>query len=263
MKKDNALIVSFPIMIRDLLPAAFQGCALLLNPGLHEQTENHFLPRDLPLDPAGAKAFLSQSIQFGEQFKKPSDMAYFGAQKINDFYSDTSLALRWQISTYGAKDTGQEVDEDLFRAQHMLILEYVFQERMVELNSINTSLGSAWKEFDSALGIEGEDREFADLDRNSIPVTSSVTNWKKLIWAFALLLPEEACLLVFDRHTAGELEDAGVVWEKSAPGGCLEMLPSEADVFFGTLKTGQKQAYLDRIKHDVNLIMVQNSKGEK
>lgn len=263
MKKDNALIVYFPIMIRDLLPAAFQGCAHLLNPGLHGQAENRILPPGLPLDPAEAKAFLVQSIQFGEQFKNPSDMAYFGAEKINDFYSDTSLALRWQISTYGSKDSGQGVDEERLRAQQMLILEYVFQERMVELHSINTSLGSVWKEFDSALGIENEDREFADLDRNSIPVTNSVTNWKKLVWAFTLLLPEEASLLIFDRHVAGELEEAGVVWEESASEECLEMLPPGAEAFSGTLRAGQKQAYLDMIKHDVNLIMVQNFKGVK
>ncbi|MFP4236963.1 MAG: hypothetical protein ACLFRQ_05470 [Desulfonatronovibrio sp.] len=263
MKKDNALIVSFPIMIRDLLPKVFQDCVCLLNPGLHEQTENHFLPQGLPLDLTGAKAFLSQSLQFGEQFKKPSDMAYFGTEKINDFYSDTSMALGWQISTYGSRDTGQDVDEDRLRAQQMLILEYVFQERMAELNSINASLGSAWKDFDSSLGIEGEDREFADLDRNSISVTASVTNWKKLIWAFTCVLPGDACLFIFDQQTAGELEECGVVWEKSVVDSCLERLLPEAMVYSGILRKGQKQAYLERIKHDVNLIMVQNFKGEK
>ncbi len=262
MNKDNTVIIHFPIMLMDLLPESFRPLALFLNPGLYEQTENSFNPGKLILDPAGAKNFLSQSIQFGEQFRKPADMAYLGALKTNDFYSDTSLSLRWQISTYGQDNHEQEVANDYLKAQQLLILECIYEERMAELDSISLNLGTVWEELDSTLGIDREDGQFTTLDRESNFTMNTSANWKKLLWAFALFLPQASYLLLRDHQIADELEEAGVVWKESSPEQYWNEFPFEGKILKGTLKKGPKKTYLGSVKQDVNFLFVKILKEE-
>jgi len=262
VNKDNVLIIHFPIMLDDLLPESFRPLALFLNPGLHDQTEKSFCPDNLVLDQAKAKTFLTQSIQFGEQFRKPADMAYLGALRSNDFYSDTSLSLGWQISTYGQDNSEIDARGEYLKAQQLLILEYIFEERTAELGPISTSLGSAWMELDSTLGIERGDEEFIALDRDYDFSVNTSANWKKLLCAFALFLPEDSFLLIHDRQIAEELEEAGVVWKKSGSEKYWSKFPFEGEILKGTLKSGQKKTYLGRIKQDLDFLLVNILKEE-
>lgn len=242
-------------MLDELLPESLRPAARFLNPGLYEHNENRFTPDNLILDPAGVKTFLSQSIQFGEQFRKPSDMAYLGAGKAEDFYTDTSMSLRWQISTYGQSNNEQDAQRDYLKAQQLLILEYAYEERLAELNSLNASLGPAWKELDSSMGIEREDEEFMALDRESFIAMETSANWKKLLWAFSLFLPRDAYLLINKRRIADELEEAGVVWETTVPENYWKSFPFKDDILKGTLWSGRKKTYLGRIDRDVNFLV--------
>jgi len=262
VNKNNDLIIHFPIMLEALVPEYLRPLARLLNPGLHEQSENRFSPDNLVLDSAGVKSFLSQSVQFGEQFKKPSDMAYLGASGIDDFYSDTSLSLRWQITTYDQKKKEHDPGSDYLKAQQLLILEYVFEEKMAELNSISTDIGSTWKELDSSLGIDRDDEEIIALDRDSDFSISASINWKRLLWAFSLFLPQNAFLLLYDRQIADELEETGVVWVKSDPAEYWDNFPLPGDLYKGTLQAGQIKGYLGRIKKDVRFLKITSLKEE-
>ncbi|MFN2268617.1 MAG: hypothetical protein ABR542_04790, partial [Desulfonatronovibrio sp.] len=165
MTENNFLLVHFPLLYKDLVPESIQPLALFLNPGLYEPSPGTFSPQSLVLSTRDAQSFLSQCVQFGDQFKKPSDMAYLGVKKADDFYSDTSLSLRWQISTYGQQNEQSDKNHDYIRAQQLLLLEYVLEERIFELNKMNASLSSTWKDFDSSLGIDREDETFSVLDR--------------------------------------------------------------------------------------------------
>ncbi len=259
MYKDNLLIVHFPAMVSNLIPEPAGSLARFLNPGLYNKTnEKCFHPENLVLDTAEAKSFLSQSIQFGEQFRKPSDMAYFGVQKVNDFYSDTSLSLGWQISTYGQEESASEVDSERLKAQQLLILEYVFEEKMAELESMNRSLGHAWDAFDSSLGIEREDEDFAVVDRGPVFTMDTSANWKKLLWAFELFLPSNACLLLHGHNIGRELEDAGAVWEKTSPDHFWDKYPPGIEVHKAALLPDGTKPYLSRIKNSVNFLMLEN-----
>lgn len=256
MIKDNTVIVHFPLMLEDLLPESFGPLALFLNPGTHDSAEKFYRPEKLVLDPGGVRTFLSQSVQFGEQFKKPSDMAYLGARKSEDFYSDTSLSLRWQISTYGREDNAQDADLEYLRAQQLLLLEYTFEERMADLRSLSAGLGASWKELDSSLGIDREHEEFEALDRIIDLGINTSANWQKLLWAFALFVPDDAFLLLEERTIARELEEAGVSWEKAPYENYWHEFPSGHEVYKGVLETGNKQAYPGRISRDINFLTV-------
>jgi hypothetical protein len=256
VNKNNALIIHFPIMLEALVPEYLRPLARLLNPGLHEQSENRFTPDNLVLDSAGVKTFLSQSVQFGEQFKKPTDMAYLGASGIDDFYSDTSLSLRWQITTYDQEKNEHGPRGDYLKAQQLLILEYVFEEKMAELDSISTDIGTTWKELDSSLGIDRDDEEIIALDRDSDFRISAAINWERLLWAFSLFLPQNAFLLLYDQQIADELEETGVVWEKSEPELYWDNFPLNGEILRGTLKTKQTRTYLGRIRRDINFLKI-------
>jgi hypothetical protein len=257
--KDNTAIIHFPVMLEGLLPESFRPLAFFLNPGLHDDSDKFFKPGNLVLDLDGVKTFLSQSIQFGEQFSKPSDMAYLGAKKSEDFYSDTSLSLRWQISTYGQENNAGYIDMEYLKAQQLLLLEYTFEERMADLKSLSSSIGSSWKKLDSCLGIERDDEEFMAIDRVTDLSINTSANWKKLLWAFGLFLPADAFLLLSDITIAQELEEAGVVWEKSDHEDFWNKPLFECEVLKGTFRTGQKKTYLGRIRQDIKFLMVSNA----
>ena len=254
LKNDKNLIIHFPVMIDHLLPPSIRPLALFLNPGPNEKDENCYTPQNLVLDSAGARSFIAQSLEFGEQFKKPTDMAYLGAAQTKDFYSDTSMAIRWQITTYGGKNNARSDKEDYLKAQQLLILEYVYEEKLAELDSLNAGLGTAWQELDASLGIEVDDEKFMDLERESLSLMSTSANWKKLLWAFVLLAPEQARLLVHEGQIADELEEAGVVWRASDPAFYPDHFPQEIKIFQGTLKQGRRSSYLGRINQDVEFL---------
>lgn len=259
MTENNFLLVHFPLLFKELVPESIQPLALFLNPGLYEPSQDTFRPQDLVFSTKDAQIFLSQCVQFGDQFKKPSDMAYLGVKKADDFYSDTSLSLRWQISTYGQQDKQSDKDQEYVRAQKLLLLEYVLEERVFELDKMNSSLGAAWQAFDSSLGIDREDETFSALDREFLNMSANATDWKKLLWAFSLLLPLESRLLVFQEQTCLELEEAGVHWQ-SIP---TERQPLDFDAGMvlseGFLDPGLKDPYLSRIQNKVNFLRISSS----
>lgn len=260
LKNDNLLIVHFPAMVTDLLPPLLRRLALFFNPGLHEPVQGSFHPDNLVLDHGQAASFLSQSIQFGEQFKKPSDMKYFGAGTLHDFYSETSLSLGWEIATYGRKEKRSQ--DQFLQAQQLLILEHAYEEKLAELRSLNTSLDSAWTELDASLGIERGDEEFAALDRDPVLTMDTAANWRKLLWAFALFLPGDSLMLITEPRIADELEEAGVAWENADADYYWADALFEGQVQRGVLKTGNQNTYLGKINRDIHFLRV-NRFGEE
>lgn len=254
MNKDSPHIIHFPTMLGSLLPESLKRCAHFLNPGMYGLSGDYYLPDNLVLDASEVKSFISQGIEFGEQFAKPSDMAYLGAAKMDDFYSGTSQSLGWQISTYGQKKAGGDDYDQLLRAQQLLILEYVFEKNIAELNDLDSRLGSTWNEFDTSLGIERNDEDFRNIDRSSIVFFSPSANWKKLLWAFTHFIPDNVRLLILDRQIADELEGSGVAWESCDPEQFLVSFPAEAGLFKGVLRSGQYRTYPGRICKDLDLL---------
>lgn len=259
MTEDNFLLVHFPLLFKELVPESIQPLALFLNPGLYEPSEDTFRPQSLVLSTRDAQSFLSQCVQFGDQFKNPSDMAYLGVKKADDFYSDTSLSLRWQISTYGQQDKQSDKSQEYIRAQQLLLLEYVLEERVSELDKMNASLGAAWNAFDTSLGIDRDDETFSALDREFLNTAANATDWKKLLWAFSLLLPLGARLLVSQEQTWIELEEAGVHWQSISAEKYPWDLEAGINAAEGFLDPGLKDPYLSRIQNRVNFLRISSS----
>ncbi len=256
-------IIHFPFMHPEFVPSDVRKLAWFLNPGLEAGSEFCYTPEALVLDPKQAKSFLEYSQQFGEQFSRPSEIAYFGAQQMEDFYSHTALAIRSELSHYDQQDLEKEDTQDYLQAQQLLLLDFSLEERIIELQGIDEELQQHWSQFDKDLGIDEEEERFWAPDREAIISRLEFAHMSKLLWAFGLYLPREGCLLVHEDEVCSELEELGVTWE-----------PEEFSSFFSLSLPNRKlySARLDparlKLKHNLSdeipiLRVGQESQGTK
>ena len=107
------MLLSFPYMHPELFSAELVPGMMFFDPGLQaEASENAFRPENLPLDPPTATALIRDCISFGEQFKDPSEMAYFGATTTEDFYEGSSLSIQSQLTQrFNEGQSGKEERE--------------------------------------------------------------------------------------------------------------------------------------------------------
>ena len=94
------MILFFPGMHAELLPpelAAFQG--RLFDPGLGESpAPGYFRPEGLPLHPPKARAILDDCLCFGEQFRNPAEMAWFGVDQALKERGESASTIRTELA---------------------------------------------------------------------------------------------------------------------------------------------------------------------
>ena len=230
-------IIHFPYMHEELVLTGFRPMGLFLNPGIRDPLDSFFTPQDLVLDKARSSYFLEQCRQFGEQFKKTSDMTHLGMAQMEDFYTGSTQSIQYELSTYGKSDEAkQDHKEDLLQAQQYLLLNFALEERLLELGRIDADLGRAWSSFDESLGIDDDEERFQNMARQSISPEISIQHWQKLLQAYTPFLPPEGVLLLHEESVSQELQEYGLAWERQDPG---HFFPGLADkkgleVFYST-----------------------------
>lgn len=156
------MLLAFPYMHAELFPDESVEGITFFDPGMTEAAEEGmFRPDDLPLDPKTATALINDCIKFGEQFKDPGEMAYFGAATADDFYEGTSMSIQAQLTrqfeeTQGGKEE-REAREAASRAQFILLLAWFYEEKIMELVSIEQGVKDSWKSMDNTLGVDEDD----------------------------------------------------------------------------------------------------------
>jgi hypothetical protein len=217
MNKDTGLVqaVYFPVLHRSLVRGALPGGVRFLEPGLAKVVpEGCFQPQGLPLPPVQAKRFLEESIRFGEQFKEPEEMRYFGVVPIDDFYSRTSMAIRSRLTTAEVP----EVPLDLLNAQKTLLLRWFLEERQMEMESLEADIDRSMGSLDEILGLEAEDGEVppraqtatADQDLEGFEVE------RVLLEAILQVLPDGMALFTSDTALLDRLRAQGISFEQDA-----------------------------------------------
>ncbi len=202
------MLLSFPYMHPELAESTVSGLKFF-DPGMAaEAGENAFRPESLPMDTNMANALINDCINFGEQFKDPSEMAYFGAVTADDFYEGSSMSIRSQLARQfddgqGSKQE-RESKEAASRAQFILLLAWFFEEKMMELNSIETGVKDTWKSMDESLGVDDEDRlneRVVDLS-NAESHTGGKSDgqsirlpWQRILEALPAFIPEDTILI--------------------------------------------------------------------
>jgi len=219
------MLFSFPNLHPELWSDKSVDGLAFLDPGLTEEpVEGGFRPEGLPLDPKSATALINDCINFGEQFKDPSEMAYFGAQTADDFYEGSSMSIQAQLSerftdVYESNEEVRKEKEAHSKAQFVLLLAWFFEERIIELKKLNQGVKDSWKSMDTTLGVDDEDRldeRVVDLgaaeshtggssDEQTIPFP-----WKRVIEALPMFLPEGAVLVCDDSDVLDTWQELGI-----------------------------------------------------
>lgn len=227
------MLLSFPYMHPELFPGAGIEGLRFLDPGMEDVPgAGAYRPETLPMDAKTARALINDCINFGEQFKDPSEMAYFGAMTPDEFYEGSPMSIQSQLTQRFADGQGgkeeREGREAVSRAQFILLLAWFFEERMLELQSIEQGVRESWKSMDTTLGMDDEDRvegRVLDLsqaqshtggvsDGRSIPLP-----WQRIIEALPAFVPPRTVLVCAD-------SDIIATWKESD----IEFSPADAEI---------------------------------
>lgn len=157
------MLLSFPYMHPDLFPEELAEGVRFFDPGMAEEVvEGAYRPEALPLDPKMATSLINDCINFGEQFKDPGEMAYFGAVTTEDFYEGSSMSIQAQLTRQFDDGQGtegeRELKEAISKAQFILLLAWFFEEKIMELANIEQGVKDSWESMDETLGVDDEDR---------------------------------------------------------------------------------------------------------
>ncbi len=215
------MLLSFPYMHPELFRAKPVPGMVFFDPGLQVEAGEHaFRPENLPLDPKTATALIGDCISFGEQFKDPGEMAYFGATTTEEFYEGSSLSIQSQLIQRFNEGPGdkeeREKNEAASKAQFVLLLAWFFEERMMELQGLEKGVRDTWKSIDTTLGVEDEDRiEGRVLDLGNMEShTGGVSGgqsvplpWQRIAESLPAFIPDGTILVCADAEIIAQWDD--------------------------------------------------------
>lgn len=201
-------LVFFPYMHPEFIPDRIRGKAVLLNPGTGQGLADTYTPEGYLLDPDGALRRLHEFYAFGEQFSNPRDMEYYAVQGFEDFYSETTMAIKSEL-TGGGPSAEDEARQQCLQMQHMLILGFALEERILDMGKFGAEALKARKKFEDSLGLDDEDRDFesfADLDMSAR--MHGIMHWQRLFSPFAYFLSQSKAVVVWEEEVVQELKSA-------------------------------------------------------
>ncbi len=231
------MIIHFPAMHSGLLMGPAPEAGLFFDPGfLDKAGEGMFRPQPLPLSPAIARRIIADSITFGEQFAKSSDMAVMALfQQAED--QEHSWTIRSELeqrlsadfkpatSAAPGEKPGLE-SSDQAQAQFLLLLAYATQKHGLELKDLNRGVEAAKDRFSENLGL-GND-EYGDKAVESIARTIEGTGklddspeplpWPWILGAMAAYLPENTILAASSTDVAATWADLDLDFSLAEPG---------------------------------------------
>jgi len=218
------MLLAFPYMHTYLFPEELIPSVRFFDPGMTAKSEPEaFRPDNLPLDPKTSAALINDSIRFGEQFKDPGEMAYFGAVTADDYYEGSSMSIQAQLTRQFDDGQGgkarREEREARARAQFVLLLAWFFEERMLELQGLEESVKNAWSAMDKGLGVDDEDRLEPGVAAHG--GTESHTGgasdgqevqlpWQRIVEALPAFIGEDDVLVCVDGEIYSAWEDLGI-----------------------------------------------------
>lgn len=226
------MLLSFPHLHPELWSGAPVKGLQFLDPGLAaEPFENGFRPDDLPLDHKTAAALINDSINFGQQFKDPAEMAWFGAQTADDFYEGSSMSIQAQLMRQFSDGQGageeRELKEARARAQFILLLAWFLEERILELDGLERGVKDRWKAMDTTMGMDDEDR----LENGVVTLGTAESHtggasdgqripfpWKRVAEALPGFIPGDAVLVCADPEIITAWEEQGIEFTEEREG---------------------------------------------
>jgi hypothetical protein len=147
---------------------------------------------------------------------RPADLAALVAAGPEDFYTDTTLDIRSQL-TGGAPVHDPEA-ERLRRIQVLLALELTREEALVELRAQQVRLARAQQKWKESLGVEADDLMSLEMPEVDLVSSAQELDWQPLVWAMDQVVPAQIPFVVTDAAVAAQWREAGVSWIRGEHG---------------------------------------------
>lgn len=238
----------FPSLHLEFVSGSIPSEIRFLDPGLDSRDDGRFVrPADLPLDHRNAKAFVEESLRFGEQFPNIKDMSYYIAGKLENYYDQTSMAIRSELRARLEGVSPENDSASKLRAQSLLLLAYSLEQRVLEAGACQEDVRSGQAKLVTALGFSEEDLEELhemglqdemEAFQEPAPLASA---WRNVLEAM-LVITECAEYYTDDPHVLADLEEQGLL----TSGACSGPLRVPAWKILGLPRSDAKRPWLDR-----------------
>ena len=199
-------MVHFPWLHPNLAQGTLPQGVVFLDPGVNMDTDRpRWRPEDLPCPPAEVRALLLSYMEFGERFPRASDMQAYKAMGLDNFYTDSTMEIRSQLT--GADRPEPERADPRRLSQVLLAMALYREEQFVAMREQEGRFEEAREGFAQVLGLDDEE-SFAELgvpDEAIFPRACAELPWRDLLPSFVCFLPSDACLYVSDADVAREL----------------------------------------------------------
>lgn len=223
-------LLFFPRLQANLLGHQPPPGVKFVNPGLKIPGTGGdcWRPGGLVLDEHQAERYIQESLGFGEQFTSPADLAYFARASCNDFYANTSAAIRSEFSRSLRTAKGgmerEQIDPHL-KGQMILLLVWTFEKKIHEFCSIHDKNLDLGHRLQTSLGLDEEKPPAFPLDPHSTRERpqDEVLPWSKVLPWFLLFMTATDRLFVRDRQIIADWLEAGVAFSPLEPGESAEM----------------------------------------
>lgn len=192
---------------------------LRLDPGIAPEADDLYVPAELPLDRAAAAGWLAQAQGYAGLFKKPGELLAAYMAGGDDYYSSSAQAIVSELLAMekGASHESEDANKGLVRSQSALLLAYVREQAMLEVNGLDSGIESAWDDMGKALGLDEDDvKEMSEAtEAQFLPdldtaLYAAPDDWLPVLEAFLRLTPPEVALYVDEPDIVDFWRDAGV-----------------------------------------------------
>lgn len=206
-KDMSEMVVHFPWLHPKLGRGPLLDGVVFLDPGVDLPSQlTRWRPGDLPCSPAEVRAMLRSYMEFGERFPRSSDMQAYQAAGLDNFYTDTTMDIKSQLT---GMDAPKDADPADLRRQAQLLLAMALyrEEQFVAMREQEGRFEKAREGFAEMLGLDDEE-SFAQIDvpdEMIFPRACVDLPWKGLLPSLLMFLPSGARLFVSDLDVLQEL----------------------------------------------------------
>ncbi len=212
------MVVHFPWLHPKLGQGSLPESVVFFDPGVDmDTTTPRWRSADLPFSPAQVRAMLRSYMEFGERFPRVTDMQAYQATGIDNFYTDTTMDIKSQLT---GMESPKEVDPEDLRRQAQLLLAMALsrEEQFIAMCEQEGRFGAARQGFAQVLGIDDEESfaQFDVADAELFPRAGVELPWKSLLPSLLVFLPMGARLFVSDADILRELATLDLVFSPCA-----------------------------------------------
>ena len=215
-------VLFFPWLHDELVKGPIPGGITFLDPGVAPSDSRvlRWRPPDLPLEERAATRYTQESLRFGEQFRTSSELAYFSAGKLEDFYSQTSQSIRTQFSRRESS-AGADSPTPALRGQMMLLLLWTLEEKVIEYLRLSEQFQEMGQAFQASLGLEEPDEEARPPlpEKETRGTPHPLPHWTKILPWFVYWMRDGDGLFIRDRDIVREWRERGLSLQPVRDGG--------------------------------------------